>query len=105
MTNKQSSLRSRVKHLLFLDQRFRDDNRYLILKVWEQDGLILDKWQRAIYMELPSADVIMRRRRDFNSAYPASPAILEKRFHHFKEFHAEYSPQNFMQRLLRRHHV
>lgn len=99
---KPNSTRQKVARLLNLDQRFRDDNRFLILKLWEQDGLILSKEQRSIYMGLPSPDVIMRRRREFNQSFPASPAILEKRFKHYKEFRDEFSHQGFLQRLLRR---
>jgi len=99
---KPNSTRQKVAKLLNLDQRMRDDNRYLILKMWEGGGLILTKEQRAIYMGLPSPDVITRRRREFNTTFPPSPAILEKRYKHYRAFTDEYSNYGWLKKILRR---
>lgn len=101
----QNSVRQRVRKLMELDTIFRDDDRYLTLYIWEEDGLNLTRQQKALFMDLPGADIIARRRREFSKEFPSSPEIVEKRFKHYKELTDEFSNQNWFQKLLRRHHV
>lgn len=105
MRVKENSTRQRVAHLMSLDTRFRDDDRYLILKVWEMDGLILTKEQRAVYMSTASPDIICRRRREFSKVFPPSADVLERRYSHYKVLTDEFSNQSWIQRILKRRKI
>lgn len=87
---------------MWQDQRMRDSDRHLILAVWSGYGLTLTKQQRAVYMDLPSADIIIRRRREFSKLYPASPLVDNRRYHAFKEVTEEYSNGRWFDKLIRR---
>lgn len=102
MNMRQDSTRQKIKHLMSLDQRFRDDDRYLILKIWESEGLILTKEQRIIYMSLPSAAIIVRRRQEFSKIYPASPEAQERRYKHYKAMTNEFSKQHWLIKLFKK---
>lgn len=106
MKLKDNSIKSQVKHLMSLDQRFIDDRKHLILKVWESEGLILTKGQREIYMACAPADIITRRAREVIHEYPdmfvASPPVAERRYKHYKVMTDEFSKQNFLQRILKK---
>ena len=101
MKLKPNSTKFRVAQLLNLDQRFRDSDKHLILKVWESEGLILTKEQRTIYMSLPSADVISRRRRELSKDFPPSPEALERRYKHYRAFTDEFSNYGWLRKILK----
>lgn len=63
---------------------YRDNDRRLILKVWEREGLVLDAFQRRKFLnEVTFPDSITRARRELRAEFPDSPAVQEKRFHLF----------------------
>ena len=95
------SIKQQVRHLMMLDQLYRDDDRLLILKIWEQEGLVLTPKQRAIYLTMPSAAGIVRRRRELNKDFPASKTALERRYRSYKEYMDEFSSQGYLQRLIK----
>ncbi len=96
------SVSSEVKQLMSLDKLYRDSDIALILKVWQNHGLELNKSQRLAFGSVPQAQDIVRRRREWGKLYPASPKVLERRYKAFKEHLDDYSKQSFIVRLLRR---
>lgn len=98
----RNSLRHKIEHLMILDQRYRDNDYDLLLKVWEDYGLELNTQQRLSFRETPPADVIIRRRREFSVKYPPSAAVAEKRYKNYKVMVDEFSKQPFLQRMLKR---
>lgn len=97
-----------IKNLLAVGFRnnvfyYRDNDRRLILKVWEHEGLVLTKEQRQKFMEITSAGHITRTRRALRAEYPESERVMEKRFHLFQEKREEFSSgDNWLSRRLRR---
>lgn len=79
---------------------FRDDDRRLILKVWEREGLILDSFQRRKFLnEVTSPDTITRRRRELRSEFPESPEVEQKRYHLFVQEKEKHSKGGRLSRL------
>jgi hypothetical protein len=87
---------------MFLDQRFRDSDKELWLQIAQDEGLVLTRGQRFIFMGIPSMDIVARRRREFSKEFPASPLINERRYHAFKEITNEFSKQSFLQKIFKR---
>lgn len=75
-----------IRHLLaegFRGNRFyyRDNDRRLILKVWEREGLVLDSFQRRKFLnEVTFPDSITRARRELRGEFPDSQPVQEKRY-------------------------
>lgn len=102
MNTNENSVRQRVKQLMSLDQRFRDSDRELWLKIAEEYGLVLTKSQKFIFMEVPTEGMVSRRRREFSALYPASPLVNERRYHAFKEITDEFSKGNWFKKIMNR---
>lgn len=99
------NLKLEVTRLLAVDTLYRNDDRRLILQVWEQHGLVLTKTQRFLFMEMPGADSILRRRRELSYTYPATPEVTEKRFKHYKAYTDEFSKGHWFNKFLKRRGV
>lgn len=81
---------------------YRDNDRRLILKVWEKEGLVLTKEQRQKFMhDVTFPDTITRHRRELRDEFPDSPAVFEKRHRLFVQKRDEHSRGGFLGRLLR----
>lgn len=94
--------RQTIKKLLKRGKIYRHDDRLLALEVWETYGFHLTPEQRAIFLTLPSAETIGRRRREFRSEFPDDDTTQQRRFKRFKEFQDEYSSHKWS-RWLRKH--
>lgn len=81
-----------IRKLLKRNQRLRDDDRLLTLRVWQEYGFVLNPEQRTVFMHLPSMDIITRRRRELRALYPESPEVHEQRFRYYLGFKDEFSP-------------
>lgn len=68
---------------------YRNDDRLLRLKVWEDFGFKLTKEQLEVYWSLPADGVISRRRREMRKEFPESKVVMEKRYNQFKEIREE----------------
>lgn len=101
----ENSVRNRVKSLMALDQHMRDNDKELWLKIAEQDGLILTKAQRFIFMGVPSEAMVSRRRREFSRDFPASEAVTEKRYGHYKAITKEFSKQSWLVKILHKRRI
>lgn len=65
---------------------YRDNDRRLILKVWEKEGLWLTPDQKRRFMQdVTFPDTITRHRRELRSKYPDSQKVQDKRFKRFVE--------------------
>lgn len=95
-------VKQQVENLMRLDQRYRDNDRDLLLAMWKQYGLELNTAQRLAFREAPAADVIIRRRRELSIKYPPSQVVADKRFKQYKIMLDEFSNQTFLQRLFKR---
>lgn len=98
----KTNLHKKIDYFMSKDQLYCDSDKHLILAVWRDYGLELTKAQRLIYLDLPSPDVISRRRRELSKDHPASPAILERRFKHYKELTDEYSDGSWLHKIMKR---
>lgn len=96
------SVRNKVKQLMFLDQLNCDSDRHLVLAVWSQYGLTLNRKQRMAFLDAPSAEVITRRRREFSKDFPASEAVLERRHKNYRDMTEEYSDHSWLKKLVGR---
>ena len=95
------STRQTIKKLLKRAKKFRHDDRVLTLAVWESYGFTLTPEQRVLFLKLPSAETIGRRRREFRAEFPDDKETQERRFERFKEYQDNYSPHKWS-RWLRR---
>lgn len=95
-------VKRQVENLMRLDQKYRDSDVDLLIKIWEENGLSLTAVQRAIMHEVPAADMVIRRRRELSTKYPPSPLVAEKRYKNYTVLVAEFSPQNWLQRIIKR---
>lgn len=96
----RNSLKRDIGELMRLDARYRDNDYDLLLKVWEDHGLVLNTAQRMAFRETPPADVIIRRRREWSTVYPPSLLVSEKRYKKYKVMIDEFSPGNWFQRFI-----
>lgn len=80
-----------VKMLLKRSKRLRRDDRLLDLAVWREYGFYLTPEQERIFITLPSAESIARRRRELRSELPEDTATQERRFRRFENFKDNYS--------------
>lgn len=92
---KGKSVRREVESLMAQYKKYRNDDKALIIKVWQMHGLELTPYQKYMFFQAPGADVILRRRREFSGKYPASAAVTEKRYKHYTEYKEEYSRMNY----------
>lgn len=99
------NLKLEITRLLALDTLYRNDDKRLILQVWEQHGLVLTKTQRFLFMEMPGADSILRRRRELSATYPATAEVTEQRFKHYKAYTHEFSKGHWFNRIMKRRGV
>lgn len=95
-------VKRQVENLMRLDQKYRDSDTELLLKIWEESGLVLNTAQRMAFREAPAADMVIRRRRELSTKYPPSPLVAEKRYKNYTVLVAEFSPQNWLQRIIKR---
>lgn len=80
---------------------YRDNDRRLILKVWEHEGLVLNKEQRGKFLyEVTFPDSITRARRQLREQYPESQLVMRKRYNLFTSIRHE-SNGGRIKRLLR----
>lgn len=98
-------VKQQVEKLMSLDARYRNSDKHLILKVWQENGLELTKAQRMVFWGVPSAESITRRRRELSGKYPASEKVMEHRYKHYKAYTNEFSKQNFIVKLFKRHGI
>lgn len=70
-----------VEQILIDIPQTRSDDRYLLLKVWERCGLILDPVQQTKFMDVPSSETIRRIRQKIQESgrYPADETIRKHR--------------------------
>lgn len=85
--------KQRIRLLLEHRPELRDNDRLLTLALWDQYGLHLTEAQKALFMKVPQAEVISRRRREMREEFPESEAVQESRYQHFKEFKEELTPE------------
>lgn len=79
---------------------YRDNDRRLILKVWEREGLIFDSFQRRKFLnEVTSPDTITRRRRELRDEFPESPEVEQKRYNLFVQEKIKHSKGGRLKRL------
>lgn len=101
----RNSLKKEITGLLAIDTLYRNDDRRLILKVWQNHGLELTTAQRFVFMQIPGPDSILRRRRELSDTYPATAEITEKRFKHYKAYTEEFSKGHWFNKFLKRRGV
>lgn len=78
---------------------YRDNDRRLILKVWEEEGLVLNPDQREKFLYSVSfPDLITRIRRSLRGEFPDSPKVQEKRFKLFRENLERFSKKGILRR-------
>lgn len=99
MTN---STRQQVRHLMFLDQRFRDSDKELWLAIAEASGLVFTRAQKMIYMGVPTEEVVARRRRELSKEFPASPKVLLHRHKSEARWVEEYSKQSWLRKIFKK---
>jgi len=86
---------------------FRNNDRRLVLAVWERQGLRLTPEQRKKFYEVTFPDTITRARREFRGEFPESKEVMEQRYKIFLDKTDEYSAKvkpkgsNFLTRRLR----
>ena len=88
-------VKQQVESLMKRNKIYRNDDKRLVLRIWATNGLVLTPEQREAFFSVPSADVILRRRRELSYKYPAEPEVMEKRYGHFTEFKEEFSRMNY----------
>lgn len=81
-----------IKRLMEENVENRDDDRKLTLAVWQEYGFQLTPEQRALFMRIPKAEIITRRRREFRDLYPETDAVRESRYERAEEFKQELTP-------------
>lgn len=70
-----------------MGQRFRDNDKLLLLAIWHSEGLHLTDEQRHIFLtSCTSAETITRARRALKVNYPASEAVDQVRYDRFKQY-------------------
>lgn len=76
-----------VEKVLQMGQRFRDNDKLLLLAIWHTEGLRLTDEQRHMFLtNCTSAETITRVRRALKVDYPASETIDQVRYNRFKEY-------------------
>lgn len=78
-----------IKKLMKENQIYRDSDRLLVLAVWREFGFYLTEEQHDLFMKIPQAQIIVRRRQELRDLYPSSKEVDDKRFEHYKEFKEE----------------
>lgn len=70
-----------VEDELKVNQRSREDDRYLMLRIWYREGFRLTEEQRGVFMSVSSPESIRRTRQKLqeNGDYLASKEVQEKR--------------------------
>jgi len=80
---------------------YRDNDRRLILKVWENEGLVLNKEQkRKFLLDVTMPTSIARRRRELRHRYPESEYVMQKRYNLFIEKKERYSGVGRIRRFI-----
>lgn len=78
---------------------YRDNDRRLILKVWENEGLKLTASQRELFLYVVTdAGTITRKRRQLRGEFPESQEVENKRYRLFLEKTDEHSKGTFLRR-------
>lgn len=95
------SIKKQVETLMARNKLYRNDDKALIVQIWSDNGFKLTRYQKFMFIKSPSADVILRRRRELSAKYPASPEVLEHRYKHYKALTEEFSG-GFVRRILHR---
>lgn len=97
-----NQIKREVEGLMRLDTNFRNNDKALVLQVWRNHGLELTPKQIEMFKTAPSADSILRRRRELSPKYPPTKAVMEQRYKHYKAHMEEFSKQNLIVRFLKR---
>lgn len=79
-----------VRSTLDKFKRTREDDRLLQLRVWEVYGFYLTPEQKEIFLRLPSAETISRRRREMRAEFPETKTTETRRFNRFLEYRNSY---------------
>lgn len=82
-----SKLVDRVESILQDDQRYRDSDKLLLLRIWQEEGLYLSGEQRQAFMNnCTVAESITRARRQLKVKYPASEKVDQARYDKYGRF-------------------
>lgn len=84
-----SNIKQRVEKLMQRDANFRNNDKALILQIWKEEGLELTSLQIDRFKMTTGVDSILRRRREASHKFPASEAVTNARFKHYKEYREE----------------
>lgn len=79
--------------------KFRNDDKLLRLKVWEDFGFYLTPEQKRIYRNLPSDGAIARHRRSLRAVYPESEPVMAQRFKLFNKERDQRNNGSWLKRL------
>ena len=78
--------KSLVDDALAEGQVYRDSDKWLLIRVWELQGLYLTTMQKSTFInECSLAESITRARRALKKKYPASEAVDEARYDKYVE--------------------
>lgn len=89
-----------IRDQLSSAMKYRNSDKLLRLKVWEQYGFNLTKEQMKIYWDLPADGAIARRRAEMRAEFPESKEVMDKRFERFKEEREKHSNGNWFARRI-----
>lgn len=82
-----SKLVDRVESILQYDPRYRDSDKLLLLRIWQEEGLYLSGEQRQVFLNnCTVAESITRARRDLKVKYPATEVVNEARYKKYGQF-------------------
>lgn len=101
MKDKKPGVRTLVRKYLKKAKLYRNNDKILTLKVWQEYGFVLTPEQHDLFMNIPDAATIERRRREMRAEFPDSINIQERRFKTFQQMRDERS-SNWLVRRMRR---
>lgn len=83
-------VKDKVERHLKESQKFRDSDRWLLMRYWHDEGLHLTPEQREAFLHCTTAETITRARRTLKKQYPASPEVDNQRFIKFSLYKNGY---------------
>ncbi len=80
-------VKDKVARVLSTNAQARDNDKLLMLQVWEIEGFYLSDKQKELFMQSSSPESIRRQRQLFQEEgqYLASPEVEEKRYQMYVE--------------------
>lgn len=83
-------IKQKVERGLSVDKKTRDNDKLLMLAVWEIEGFFLSDVQKSKFMEVSSPETIRRMRQKLQEEgkYKASEEVGEERYNRYVETRA-----------------